>query len=651
MSGQWETVGKKKEKGSQKIAPPQTNNKKKIENFAVKVEDVLAKSQVKNLYSNDKNKENKPLEVKKSADLGAKKTQKKQEKPVEIQKSKAPKSIESALKQIDVEEFNNVFEKSRSHFPDAPIVWLKDLAHFLNQKINIELQDPVFTQKPRNFPLNIVPSAITGVIEKAVHLANETNVQLFFDIALTSMVTDMSKNQPAVGHKVILQYIAINKPSLVVANLGKHCILRTSYQNRPNIGLSVLWAVGQVGISNFEAGLKVFQELMLPLIELKNYSRFVVQYLLDLISCNNDFTLSRDQFFFILELIFSNKKNFPNDLKQSLVDTIPNLKSCLFSGNKKEAFKNSLEIYLKKLAASESDACQQCLCDVIVEGFTTDPSSIEHWGKAFVKNTTASAILLQYVDRNWNTISDQLNKKIFIEVLKQVSATNSDFVVKKKKDDGLIETIRIAKKLLEKMTEKKKSRSSFKFLFILICLTVGSFIYLDVKQKGSWQKSNTNRILKQYGVCEYVHVIQDKFHHGLLLIDQQIEDNFPTQRQTVIEFSTPYVDLSRNLGRVFYNIILNINEVVQEKYPVVLQSIESYAPGFVEHSQNAVRSAWSSSIFYFNKSVDYLQKEVFVGQLSPENMQKVVIEAFNTTQHKASEYYHWLYEKVQSAIK
>lgn len=94
------------------------------------------------------------------------------------------------------------------------------------------------------------------MIERAAQEANKSNVQLFYDIALTSMATDMSKNLPAIGHKLFLQYIALSEPSLVIINLTKHIVLRNSYQNRPNIGMSILWAVGQAGISDFQIGLK-----------------------------------------------------------------------------------------------------------------------------------------------------------------------------------------------------------------------------------------------------------------------------------------------------------------------------------------------------------------------------------------------------------
>ncbi|KAJ8935395.1 hypothetical protein NQ314_012813 [Rhamnusium bicolor] len=261
MSGQWEVVSKKKDRSS-KLPVPKINDKevksksKKNVLNGVKIEEVLPKSQVQNLYSNNKsNKENKkPQEKNKSQDKGDKKLQKK-EKPQEVPKPKPPKSIESALNLIDIDEFNSVFEESKNHYPDAPIVWLRELVQFLNQKVPIEVQDPVFSSKPKNYPLNVVPPGVKNIIEKSVKEAGKNNAQLYFDICLASMATDMGKGLPAVGYKFFLQYIATNEPKLVSANISKHITLRNSYQNRPNIGLSILWAVGHVGVNDLHSGL------------------------------------------------------------------------------------------------------------------------------------------------------------------------------------------------------------------------------------------------------------------------------------------------------------------------------------------------------------------------------------------------------------
>lgn len=68
------------------------------------------------------------------------------------------------------------------------------------------------------------------------------------------MASDMSKDLSALGNKIFLQYIALNEPKLVSENLNKYLTLKNSYQNRPNIGLSILWAIGHVGFNNFQCG-------------------------------------------------------------------------------------------------------------------------------------------------------------------------------------------------------------------------------------------------------------------------------------------------------------------------------------------------------------------------------------------------------------
>lgn len=58
--------------------------------------------------------------------------------------------------QISTEEFNLVYERSKTAFPETPIVWLKELTQYLNQKLPLEIQDPVFSNKPPGYPLSVV---------------------------------------------------------------------------------------------------------------------------------------------------------------------------------------------------------------------------------------------------------------------------------------------------------------------------------------------------------------------------------------------------------------------------------------------------------------------------------------------------------------
>ncbi|KAG9431285.1 transmembrane protein [Apis mellifera carnica] len=199
-SGGWELVGRnKKDKNNGKINKLTKAEKKKFIENAPKVEDFLPLSQVKTLYDNlDNNKENKkpPKEKEnKTKENEEKKKQQKQqsEKKKHEPKEKPPKSIKDALNMINVAELHNVFINSQTRFPEAPLIWLKDLAAFLNIKIPVDKEDVIFSGKSKDYPLSIIPKSISSILEKAIDMAGKQTVQLFYENTLTNMATDMSK--------------------------------------------------------------------------------------------------------------------------------------------------------------------------------------------------------------------------------------------------------------------------------------------------------------------------------------------------------------------------------------------------------------------------------------------------------------------------
>lgn len=50
--------------------------------------------------------------------------------------------------------------------------------------------------------------------------------------------------------------LAHEYPEFCIASIPKSVSLRNSYQNRPPIGLSLLWTLGQGGYKDFAVGLK-----------------------------------------------------------------------------------------------------------------------------------------------------------------------------------------------------------------------------------------------------------------------------------------------------------------------------------------------------------------------------------------------------------
>lgn len=158
--------------------------------------------------------------------------------------------------QIKVEELSAVYDKNKVVYPSTPIVWLRELAQFLNTNIVVDTPDVTFSSKPDYYPLCSMPTAQCAILEKGLKQAGAENCALFYDICLTSMANDMNKNLAAIGHKVFIQLLSQQYPKLAGGNVAKYVTLRNSYQNRPNIGMSILWALGQGGLKDLNVGLK-----------------------------------------------------------------------------------------------------------------------------------------------------------------------------------------------------------------------------------------------------------------------------------------------------------------------------------------------------------------------------------------------------------
>lgn len=216
---------------------------------------------------------------------------------------------------------------NQARFPDAPLVWLKDILAYLCVKIPIESNDPVFGNKAADYPLSVVPNSIRSILEIATKEAGVKTVQIFYENTLTAMANDMVKGTPVVGHKIFLQYLAYQQPETVVSNIGKLVTLRNSYQNRKPIGLSLLWALAQGGQKNLSVGLKVWHEVMAAMLEMKNYSSYVVKILEKLVTTHSSTTnLSSDLYLSVIDDVYGGKYNVPANVEKELCGPVQKLR-------------------------------------------------------------------------------------------------------------------------------------------------------------------------------------------------------------------------------------------------------------------------------------------------------------------------------------
>lgn len=138
---------------------------------------------------------------------------------------------------------------------------------------------------------------------------------------------------------------------------------------------------------------------MLPLLELKSYTRYVVQYLVELTSRSYKTPLTKEQCFLVLSVVHSKTKHFPADLQKKLVENLPIVRDWVIN-NSSSCLKAWVEPFLKKIASTPNQAHQNSLCYLLMAIFVHNDSTLSDWLRVYSKNLPASTVLFNYI-RKW----------------------------------------------------------------------------------------------------------------------------------------------------------------------------------------------------------------------------------------------------------
>lgn len=134
---------------------------------------------------------------------------------------------------------------------------------------------------------------------------------------------------------------------------------------------------------------------------MKNYSRYIVQYLIDLINLHDKVNITTENYLLVLDVAYANYKNFPNDLRKNMQSVASKLNSMLFAQNNGNYGKcyMLIEPLLKKLQSNSSSAYKDQICEVLVECLIKNPTAFSSWSKCYTKYLPQSAILLNYLGK------------------------------------------------------------------------------------------------------------------------------------------------------------------------------------------------------------------------------------------------------------
>ncbi|XP_036329132.1 transmembrane protein 214-like [Rhagoletis pomonella] len=665
----WEIVTKsRKAKNLDKKVEAHTE-KKRLASMDPKLEEILPLHEYRNLLSGQRGKDNlspaesassstKSKESPRKTSFKEKSTKKEhilqQQAKLKPAVSKAI-NIESVLRNITANDFASQLEQLKFAYPGSELLWLKGVASFFNEKLLFD-SDPIFSGKSMNYPCNLINAELKTAVLDFLESVGEENLSYFYHTLLISMTTELSKNLPIVGYKFILQLIGRHWPHVASNNMAKIALLRNSYQNRRIICLNILWAIGQGGLEQITEGIKVWQNLMLPTLELKSYTKFTTEYLEKVLSASDEsctITLNQNEFFSFYNAL-KTSYSIPKENQETLIKCAHGFLIKYILSSSKHAnifltlFRNIVE---PSRSRSELAGCLCCLVN--------SEDSFKVWKMNYKKQLLSSFLLFKEIERQLDNDDKNVLKLAcsnpFRTFLEEAQKLNDELVTSKRKDQIAEDLIDVVKTIQEKTSQQKKKQSTeqnkcgiCKWIlgsFVLITVIAAVLIYdTNLNGKGVFEHSATGKVLKNAGVLPHVEKAWYMSMGAAARGYKWAELHVPPYAKTAGQLVCDAFKLSRNAACNIYGVL---SDFVASKLPAAAQFLEQYVPGFSKRIGDTSIAVKNVCVDVFGKTVVFFKTQVFIDRFSPENLSKVA----NQTRNAALEYYMQFHKKVDTYSK
>uniref|UniRef100_A0A2K5SHF4 Transmembrane protein 214 n=1 Tax=Cebus imitator TaxID=2715852 RepID=A0A2K5SHF4_CEBIM len=377
--------------------------------------------------------------------------------PNQNQKQGRFRSLEEALKALDVTALQKELDKSQSVFSGNPSIWLKDLASYLNYKLQAPPSEPTLSQHTHGDSLH--------------------------------------------GYRICIQAILQDKPKIATANLGKFLELLRSHQSRPAKCLTIMWALGQAGFANLTEGLKVWLGIMLPVLGIKSLSPFAIAYLDRLLVMHPNLTkgfgmIGPKDFFPLLDFAYMPNNSLTPSLQEQLCQLYPRLKVLAFGAKPDSTLHTYFPSFLSRATPSCPPEMKKELLSNLTECLTVDPLSASVWRQLYPKHLSQSSLLLEHLLNSWAQIPKKVQKSLQ-ETIQSFKLTNQELLRKGSGNNQDVVTCDTAcKGLLQQV--QGPPLPWMRLLLLLLVFAVG-FMCHDLRSHSSFQASLTGRLLRSSG--------------------------------------------------------------------------------------------------------------------------------------------------------
>ncbi|XP_039743530.1 transmembrane protein 214 isoform X1 [Pteropus medius] len=457
------------------------------------------------------------------------------------------RSLEEALKALDVAALQKELDKSQSVFSGNPSVWLKDLASYLNYKLQAPLSEPTLSQHTHDYPYSLVSRELRGIIRGLLAKA-AGSLELFFDHCLFTMLQELDKTpgESLHGYRICIQAILQDKPKIATTNLGKFLELLRSHQNRPAKCLTIMWALGQAGFASLTEGLKVWLGFMMPVLGIKSLSPFAIAYLDRLLLMYPNLTkgfgmIGPKDFFPLLDFAYMPNNSLTPSLQEQLCQLYPRLKVLAFGAKPESTLHTYFPSFLSRATPNCPSEMKKELLSSLTECLMVDPLSASVWRQLYPKHLSQSSLLLKHLLRSWERIPKK-TRKFLQETIQFFKLTNQELLRKGSCNNHDVITCDTACKNL--LQQARGCQLPWKQLLLLVLIFAIGFLCHDFRSHGSFQASLSGRLLQSSGFLPVGQQACAKIYSYSLQCYSWLEETLPAWGSQLLSMMRPSLQLA-----------------------------------------------------------------------------------------------------------
>ncbi|XP_069742613.1 transmembrane protein 214 isoform X2 [Narcine bancroftii] len=525
-------------------------------------------------------------------------------------KHKTFPSLEAAMKILDLKELQEQMNKSQDLFPGNPSVWWK----WLRQCSLVEMCLETHTTTS-DYPYCLANKELRNIIKSLLGKASDS-LEHFFDHCIYTMLHEQDKaaGESLHGYRICIQAILADQSKIATMNVGKYLEMLRSQHNKPIKCLSIMWALGQAGGTDLAEGLKVWLNIMLPVLGMKALSAFAISYLDRLLMMHSNLskgfgTIGPKDFFPLLDFAYMPNNSLSSNLQDQLRQLYPKLKVLAFGAKPESALHTYFPSFLSRATPNCPPDMKKELLRCMVECLTTDSNSFSVWRQLYTKHLSQSSLLLSHLLETWDNIPIKMQKSVQ-ETVRSFKVTNEELSGK-----GVLSSQEISacdsacKNLLQKL--RGGGFPWFRLLLVLIIFT-GGFVLHDMRVHGSFNASSSARILQRSGVMSVSQQAWNKVSYYSKQGYSWIETNIPHYYSETVTIFGPSLEMGwRKLSEsamYIKELLLNHISWIIENLPNFAEWLHFKLPdavfGFVEYIKALLLFVHQS---YLLPAVEYMK--------------------------------------------